>query len=808
MSWSVTGAMPGLLLYVLLSATGAPALGAESGGDQREIEGTAAEAVVLARSGRHEDALRLLAKLRAAAPDDIRLIHDETTVLGWAERDEAVLRNARLLDGVETPAYVAITIAKSARNLGRYGDAAAWYRRALELAPAEIDARVGLAMTLADGGDAAAAAAVLDVLPPEAAQDTSVLLARAYVEQRADRPLAALTLYEQVLAAQPRHEGALRGKALMLRALLLPGEALAVAALHPGVLTDAEIARLEADEAALKVRLTSGTPYPADQRDAAHREMLARLDRVLDEIEDPAARAAVQADRIVALYESGRSHDAIEQFEQLRRSGQPVPPHAARAAAAAHLRLRRADDAVELLRAAAEAAPDDTELRFDLVFAYLEAERHDEALALARALAERFPLVAGDASRIAYKEQRLRAGVLVALVEAYTDQLADAQARLEALAADAPNNPDVRHELANVYRWRGWLDRSESEYRRVLSAHPDQLGARVGFAHTRLDAAAFDEVGRAVDELNAAYPDDPGVTSLHERFRLERRGELTLGLRSGQASGATFGNEQLDWTAGWVTAPIGRVRGVARYDDLAADFPEGDGGLRRFGAGAEYRADRWSVTGLLSGRSGGGVGLLTTADWRLDDHWRLNGIVDLDSAETPLRGRRVGTEGNVFGFGAEYRANEGAAVAFGWRYRDLSDGNAGASWFADARKRLLNEPRWKLDLTGELNGSRNDRDDVPYFSPRRDRAALLGARHEWRLFRRYDSSVVQLVEAGAGWYDQAGYPGGRIWRARYALRFELGPAVTVEGAALRSRMFYDGLPEYGTFYTLDLAVRL
>jgi len=81
---------------------------------------------------------------------------------------------------------------------------------------------------------------------------------------------------------------------------------------------------------------------------------------------------------------------------------------------------------------------------------------------------------------------------------AYGDQLAAAQARFERLLRDAPGNLDVRHELGNVYRWRGWLDRSVLEYRRVLAVAPDLLAARIGYSVQHFSRLFHSLTGKAV----------------------------------------------------------------------------------------------------------------------------------------------------------------------------------------------------------------------------------------------------------------------------------------------------------------------
>jgi tetratricopeptide (TPR) repeat protein len=107
----------------------APAVSAQPPAPTAETE--PARATALARAGRYDEALDLLRTLRASSPGDARLLHDETVVLGWAERDEAVLANAAALDLGVAPAYVLAAAGKAARNLRRFDEAVRWYSLAL-----------------------------------------------------------------------------------------------------------------------------------------------------------------------------------------------------------------------------------------------------------------------------------------------------------------------------------------------------------------------------------------------------------------------------------------------------------------------------------------------------------------------------------------------------------------------------------------------------------------------------------------------------------------------------------------------------
>jgi biofilm PGA synthesis protein PgaA len=196
------------------------------------------------------------------------------------------------------------------------------------------------------------------------------------------------------------------------------------------------------------------------------------------------------------------------------------------------------------------------------------------------------------------------------------------------------------------------------------------------------------------------------------------------------------------------------------------------------------------------------------ADRRLGDRWRVAASLDLDSSDTPLRGRRENLSTDVVGALAELKPNENAGATLGWQQRDHSDGNEGESWYGEGWYRLQNAPRFKLDVTGELWTSSNATDDVLYFSPRHDLIALAGLRHTARLFRRAERSVTHVVDVAAGRYNQAGFETEDVWRLGYRLRLDLKSSLQAELGAERSRMVYDGAPEYGTWLSFALTARL
>jgi biofilm PGA synthesis protein PgaA len=772
--------------------------------------GRHAEAIEAARAGRYAEAIAVLDELRRDAAGDRALLVDAIVVRGWAERDAEVLDLAEQLPLATATLEAARTVAKSARNVRRYDVAARWYRRAIELDPAAPDGRVGLAMTLTDAGDTAAADAELAQFPAAVRDTAPVRAARAYVRERSGAPLAALGEYDAILARDPADPIALRGKALALRALLLPEQALAVAEAHPGVLTDAEIARLEVDRLAVGLRLATRTAYSGARRDVETRAALARLDEALPRVTDPAARLALMLDRVVALVEVGSAEEAVAAFEALPATA-ATPTYALVAVSDAYRTLHRPEDSLRVLRSApADAA--NLELSLALVYTWLDLEQYTKAFALADRLAAGLPLVNATTGSTATKgnPERVRAELAAGAAYAYGDQLGAAQARFERLLRDAPGNLDVRHELANVYRWRGWLDRSVLEYRRVLAVAPDLLAARIGYAYAQIDARDYAGARATVDLFASGQLREPAVDRLAREWRLHNRSELEVVVNDSDSTGPTFGSDAYRVDATWHSAPLAyRWRALAHTHDGYALFPEGDARRSRLGGGIEYRAPRFTASAELSvARAGGEAGVRGDLAWRVSDEWSLAALVDFNGNDVPLRGYRAGVETDATGVTATFACNELMSIATGVHAQRYSDGNGAQSLFVDGRYRFVNRPRSKLELVGEVATSRADRSDVVYYSPLRDSALYVGLHHAWRIHRRYERSVTQNVTLTTGAHDQAGFASGRVWRAQYALEWRPGERFAVSAGVERARQFFDGAVEHSTGFVATVRARL
>ncbi|MBT8445908.1 MAG: poly-beta-1,6 N-acetyl-D-glucosamine export porin PgaA, partial [Gammaproteobacteria bacterium] len=469
-------------------------------------------------------------------------------------------------------------------------------------------------------------------------------------------------------------------------------------------------------------------------------------------------------------------------------------------------------DALRLYNLAAERAPGDFQLEMDRFYALVELERHAQAMALTDDLVESQAIwLQVPGSRVIKPNpRRLKAEIARALSRAYADQLAAAESLFSEMLAEAPHNTDVRQELGNVYRWRGWPRRSAFEYRQVLSVEPDLLSARIGYANAMLDLHQHSEFRPAMAALTADYPDDPGVQRIARRYELYNRNELQLSASGGESSGEQFGSRNYEADLVAYLRPVRhRWRPFVSLHTASAEFSDGDGDRRRAGLGLEYRRPDHRIalgaSASLEGASRPGLALSYT--WDLSDFWQFDGLLETETNAMPLRGYRVGVDASRLRAGARYRFSDQSHLALAGDYLDFSDGNRRTAWLLSGGRRILNRPDWKVDISTSLYTSRNELTAVSYFSPSSDRAVSVSLDGQWRIFRRYERSFSHRLSLTAGHYNQSGFAGGYVGSIEYQQMLQISNALEFYYGVRRNRALYDGDFEYGTYFTGGLRGR-
>ena len=771
------------------------------------------EAANLARGGNYDAALAILSELRAEYPAEVSLLYDEVVILVWAGSNERALVVADELVKDNTPVWVAVTAGKAARDSQQFDTAALWYDAATRNDPTNLDARLGLAMALADAGRAADARAALKQTPPSVQETTPVLLTSAYLFQREGMFIPAVNEYDRILAVHPDQPEALQGKTYALQALMLPEEALEMARAHPGLMTEADMVRLEGDALALELRRAMQQPdqvypYPAINLALAH------IDERLDQ-EAPGSPLAMQLryDRIVGRTEALRTLEAIADYEVMLDEGIEPPAYVHYAAARSYLQRERPEEALQALELAEQTAPNDLEIQIEKFYAYISLARYEEAITLAdKLVAELPPMIQEENSKvITPNETRTRARIIASMGRAYADQLEEAQFMLDELLAEAPNNTSARYSLGNIYRYRGWEDRPLPEYNQVLTMDPKLLPARTSYAQANIERQEYPEANSELRAVQPLHPGNKSVMDLNEEWLLYRSWQLLADIQWGESTGDTFGSDQHQANVWLFSRPFKEnFRAYLRTFDNYANFEDGADDRRRAAVGGEYRKGVWTARGEVNwNRSeGGDVGFAGRVDYRINDEWAAGGALEIDSYATQLRADRADIKSNLLTGDVRYARDEKYSAGAGAGIQDYDDGNIQLAMYVDSTLRFINKFKYKLDGLANVSITTNsDGDDTVYYAPEQQSQATVGVQNIWQQYRRYDAALTHRVTALAGINNQKDFGSDGIWTLAYELNWSINESIDIVGGASKGRRYYDGSGEDQTFFNLGLNAR-
>ncbi len=774
-------------------------------------------AIRLAREGNYEEALRILRQLHARAPDDIPLRADLVAVLAWAGEDHEAFELGEHLPFPELEPFVSEALARSARNLGRPGFAAALCAGVLERDATRIESHIGYTLSLVELGEVARAEThfreALDLFPDH----PELLLAGGHVLRAAGRPLEAALLLRRAGDA-----GADPAETRRLEALsLVDGGAvfLAVERMREAweLFDGGERGRILAARGSRAVQWSVAippTPDPQVRFDAVDRA-LALLDSALAVV-DPAhgySHQRLRFDRIVALRERVRMEEVLAEIEALEAEEVEIPPYVQRMAGDAHLYLRNPREAEARYRLALEGWPGHPESQIGLFYALLEQERHSEAREIILDLVQQQPerRTAEGLREELPNPDRLIAGIAKRLGQAFGADLRGAQEEFEELSGRAPLNLHIRQELAWIYRWRGWSLRALDEQARILALDPHHVGARIVRASSLLDLGDRPAARATLDTLMVLAPENQHVQRAAEHFRIRGLWELSVEGLSGRSTGGELGTRDDILATRLVTPPLGdRVRLFARWRRSTALYADLRGRHDRLAGGAELTARGLYLSTEVSadredlGRVGGGG----RVDVRPGDHWSFGFRGNSYADEVPLQATLQDIDGWSVGAGVGRRWSELRWWSADATHLRMSDGNQRWSGYTALEQTLLRRPLGRLSGLLELYGARNSLEDAPYFNPPRILSGATTAQWDWVIWRSYESSFTQRIRATGGHLMQEGFDNRMIYSGEYAHEWMLSERFNLDYGVQWGRPVYDGLRERRTAVYANLTWRL
>jgi biofilm PGA synthesis protein PgaA len=761
-------------------------------------------AVENARAGKTTEALVVLRSLIERFPERQDILGDYAVVLGWAGDHAAALALRDRITRASAPLYVLGGLAGSARAAQQFDLAYILYGEAIARFPEQVEPQIGLARTLADAGKLEDAAAVIERLRVQYPRRIDVLEAVADIATARRDYFSALATYQAMLAQEPAHRGALRGKIQTLVRLGTPQLSIELADRNPGVLAPNERDAIAVDRTAQHIRWGA---IAADTGRGPAR--FADLDRALADSElagmralDPAAELTATErrlglDRIIALRERYRMRDAVALYEAMAARAAPVPAYAKSTAASAYLYLEEPGKARDLYRGALATDPDNLESRIGLFYALAESEEHDLALAEIERAVEITPQWIYAWSPETIRENPAYARVLSAraLAPLYANRPGEAERRLVELSGRAPYNMDIRTDYASSMRARGWPRMAEEELRWILAAQPDDSGALGERAGALLEMRDYRNAESALALAQAVASEDGRVVRAARLWQVYNMNELIISGAYGESSGGPTGTRDYSVDMRLYSSPFAyNYRLFAHTYSGEAKFDNGTGRRDRAGGGLEYRSPLITATAELSqGVNDGKTGVAASLAFTPNDYWTFRGTVDTSANETPLQASLAGINARRASGEAVWRANESRSAALSYARMEFSDGNRRDITQARWTERLIAGAIYKLEITGALYTSRNSLADAPYFNPSRDFSPTLEFANEWLQWRRYTRAFRHRLVGYVGNYWQEGFSAGPVYGARYEEEWDADDRLTFRYGIGRSQHPYDGV---------------
>ena len=148
------------------------------------------QAVTLARKGDYKKSLDSLEKLHKERPEDQDVLADYITIAAWAGSNDLAGTLTKKLNRAEAPEYALSSGAASLRKAGRLREARSLYEYSVKRFPKNLDLKIGLALTLGDGGSPSKGLSLLKAEGRGASKDDSRRLAeaRTYLSRQMPAP--------------------------------------------------------------------------------------------------------------------------------------------------------------------------------------------------------------------------------------------------------------------------------------------------------------------------------------------------------------------------------------------------------------------------------------------------------------------------------------------------------------------------------------------------------------------------------------------------------------------------------------------
>jgi len=808
---------------------------------EREEARRAYDALIIrARDGDTAPALAFLRQLGETATPAQRF--DHLIVASWAGLTDEVLRLYHSLPQnlqQAMPANAQVAVARILRERQDWRTATQILREGLRQQPQDSALLVPhLVMSLSDSGQEEEAIKIGLNFLKNNPNDAELHMALAYVYTKLQRPFDVLYHTDQAFKLMPQASWI---EDEYIRALTRAGlsEQALERARKTGRFQGSALRAIEADAIAVQTRLSAMPTRSEGERFVIADRALARYGQMLEDWRALGQAAAadvtrIRIDRLAALHARFYMDELVRDYESLLKEGVQVPVWALSNVASAYLYLRQPQTAGDLYRAILKNLEETTKQEdwdklgpanarlnneIGLMYAFIEAEQFDQLPPILARIEAYKPgwLYYKNNPQPAPNTNYLDAKVALIAADQARDDMPLAQKKLEKMVELAPENTNLRTNLAGVYRARAQPRLAEHHLKIAETQEPRSLGVEVGQGLVAIDLQEWRQAEELSRDALARFPEDQSARRLARLWQVHNMAEWRVSSNHSLATNSSsinpvsgrgnFGVETVLYSR-----PIDyNWRAFISGGYTQGRYREGRGHATTLLGGLEWRSrNLWLEAEVSSQNYGQGTkaGARLSGLYDLNDHWQIGGNFEYRAGATPLRALREGISSNIAAATLRWRANERHEWAGTLSSTRFSDDNDRWNLDLNGVHRLYTTPNIKFDLLMSASIQNNSKDaDRPYFNPKRDLTFVPALRVTQRLYRHYENVWEHFVTLSVGAHDQKHYGTDEIWDVAYGQRYRYNDVLELGATLDYLSRSYDGERESEWRLLLDLTSR-
>lgn len=754
------------------------------------------QAVMIARSGKLEEAIKSLYQLHSQYPTDVPVVADLVVLLRQAGRNSEIQQLTKNQSIATFPKYAVMSWISALRDLHLYADA----QRLLKETNGKFGAKgqILYALVSVEANQPQLALAALPVVDEKL--DATDLAQIAYVYRLAKKPAQGLSFSMLARSKDPNHALAIQESVYALTSLGAMDAAYQLATAHPTLFATPTVNQLRADKAVLQLRDAVSERERLDGsrqfvvRDQPLIEALTEIDANLKAFPaDSAQYRRTVFDRIYALRLLNRMPETIAGYTQLTVPVDQIPTYVQRAAADAYLAERQPKVAAKMY-AALLKQQNSAPLALSLYRALIEAEDYPQAAVVLEKLNRETPLYARYLSTGGQRQpnwERLEVDQTIAMDAAYRNHLSQAESQLEDMFNRAPRNLGVINDYATVLRWRGLPQHADQITAIAATYEPKDPATRINIANNAQELEQIPRWGQTITSLYQDLPNDSGIQKNYSTWLDRDRPSISSELSFGQSSGDgnmidVNGNQDRNWetriNTPWV---MDNWRGFVQHNNRWSDLGLTDIEDNRLGAGVEWSSERRNAWLMMSQRLSDSRHTGVSAGWSqwLNDNWRYGVDGSTDSNDIPLRALDRGLFAKSANVSLRWQQNESRSAYLKFGLLDIDDGNRRKTIALGGSQRLLEGDYYVTTGGMDLYTESNSLVGAHYYNPSNTVSASVRVRHDWVTWREYERSLTQNFQASTGFSREADFGGApmldflyqhswqlsRTWRLHYGI---------------------------------------